>query len=113
MHVLSLIHVALAQGKVVTAPRVTGFGSANAIVGQMCNAASWIFAAAIILSIVAALLAAIKYIGSSGDPAKVKEATHRLIFAAVGVAVALVAFFLPGIVASLLSTSVGDACTAF
>lgn len=106
-----------AQGKLpnpnaglVSSTVVTSFSSVVGLVNTACTAANWLFAAAIFLSIVFALLASLDYITSAGDPAKVKKATNRLIYAAIGVAVALVAFFIPGVVAGLLSSSVGTVC---
>ena len=106
----SFVRSAQALG-IVNAPNPTGFNSPNDIVLQACNAATWIFAAAIILSIVFVLLAAITYMRSSGDPGKVHDATQQLIYAAVGVAVALIAFAFPQLIATMLNVvSLGKVC---
>ena len=110
---LLAIPTAYAAG-IVNAPKVSGFdqpsGVLTYLILQACNAATWIFAAAIILSIIFTLLAGIDYMRSSGDPAKVKSATQRLVFAAVGVAVALIAFTFPTVVSTFLSVPIGSAC---
>jgi|GEM_PF-3139851 len=72
-----------------------------------CTGLSWIFTAAIIFSIVMVLLAGIAYMRSSGDPAKVKEATGKLVYTAIGVAVAILARTLPILVGSILGVSGG------
>lgn len=87
------------------------FGSPNALVAQACNAATWIFAAAIIASILFALLAAFEYMRSAGDPAMVKKASNRLLYAGIGVAVALIAFMFPGLISTLIQTgTLGKVC---
>lgn len=78
-------------------------GNGGAIISLGCLGLRWLFTIAIILSIVFALLAALDYITSAGDPAKVKKATNRIIYAAIGIAVALLARSLPVIVGGVLS----------
>lgn len=100
------VHPALAG--VVAPPTALGGVTPNENVGdnivtQLCRVADWIFMGAIIIAIIFALLAAIEYMRSAGDPAKVKTATNRLVWAAIGVAVALIAFLFPGMIASILS----------
>lgn len=72
-----------------------------------CTGLSWLFTAAIIFSIVMALLAAIGYMRAAGDPGKVKESTNKLIFTAIGIAVAIVARTVPIFVGSLVGVSGG------
>lgn len=95
---------------VVTAPRPKGFENPGALVTGACAVAMWIFAAAIIFSIVMVLLAAFGYMRSSGEPAKLQEANQRLIFVAIGVAVALIAFLFPGMIATLLKAGSVKVC---
>jgi len=112
---LARAHVtaAHAAGGLIGPKKLTDFTASDGsgFVKFGCAAASWVFAAAILLSIVMVLLAGITYMRSSGDPAKVKEATNRLVYAAIGVAVALIAFFFPSLVSSLISTDLGTVCT--
>lgn len=112
MNILSYLHVqAVHAAGVVQIPRnVDGFEDPNALVTQGCAAAQWVFAGAILFSVLFALIAAFEYMRSSGDPAKVKTATNRLIFVAIGVAVALIAFLFPTIIASLLQAGTVKAC---
>ncbi len=81
--------------------------SESGILGIACLGLRWLFTFAIIFSIVLVLLAAIEYMRSSGDPGKVKDATNKIVFAAIGVAVAIAARTLPILVGSLLQASGG------
>lgn len=75
----------------------------------ICNViVGWLFTFLIILSIVFVLLAAFKYLTASGDPEKVKAASHQLIYAAVAIIVAIFARGVPLIIASLFNTTVGN-----
>lgn len=88
-------------------PPTTVGGFQGGILGVACLGLRWLFTFAIIFSIVLALLAAIQYMRSAGDPGKTKEATNKLIYAAIGVAVAIAARTLPILVGSVLQTTGG------
>jgi hypothetical protein len=60
--------------------------------------AFWILAAIMIL------YAAFIYLTAGGDPDKVKKASHMLLYAAIAMAVALLATVLPNLVASIVSS---------
>lgn len=110
MYIFSIINIAYAQGRIVSPNKINGLSSEGGIIKYACGAAEWVFAAAMILSIVFVLLAGIQYMRSGGDPGKVKEATSKLVYAAIGVAVALVAFTFPSLIGTLISTNVGKVC---
>lgn len=77
--------------------------------GVVCLGLQWLFTAAIIFSIVVVLLAAYDYMRSSGDPALVKSATNRLVYVAIGIAVALLARTVPVLIGSVFgAASSGD-----
>jgi phosphoglycerol transferase MdoB-like AlkP superfamily enzyme len=108
---LFLISTAYALPRISGLEDSSGNIQAYALLNKIiCPGAQWLFFIAILLSIVFALLAAFQYMTSSGDPAKVKSATQSLIFTAVGVAVALIAFLFPSIVAGIIGTTVGSPC---
>jgi Na+-driven multidrug efflux pump len=111
MMLLDFINIAHAQ-RIVEPNRIDGLISrdGSSLVKYACAAADWIFAIAIILSIAMVIIAGIKYMQSSGDPGKVKEATGRLVWAAVGVAVALIAFTFPMFVSRLIGAGLEKAC---
>lgn len=110
LHILNVAHagvIAPPSGESLKG----AFGGPDALVNQVCNAATWVFAAAIIFSIIFALLAAFEYMRSAGDPGAIKKANNRLVFLAIGVAVALVAFLFPGLIAGIVQAgSLGKVC---
>lgn len=82
------------------------FETIESVIGWACKVTSVLFTAAIILTIVFVLLAALNYITANGDPAKVKKGHQTLIWAAIGFAVALISATVPDIVAMVLGTSI-------
>ncbi|MDE2018845.1 MAG: hypothetical protein KGJ13_00685 [Patescibacteria group bacterium] len=83
------------------------FQTVGGLAGAVCDLIPWIFWGLIIASIVVALVAAYKYLTSAGDPDKVGDASKTLLYAAVGVVVALLAAGMPYIVNSFISGSGG------
>jgi len=61
----------------------------------VCTVLDYMFYALIVLAIVFVLIAAFKYLTAQGDPEKVKVASKTLIYAAVAVAVGLIARAVP------------------
>jgi hypothetical protein len=59
-----------------------------AILGALTN---WVFAGFVALAVLMVILAAVQFVTHGGDPEKVSEARKKLIWAAVGVGVALMA----------------------
>ena len=82
----------------VTAPATTGEG----LLAILDTATNWIFAIFVILSIIFVLLAALQFVSSGGDAAKVGEARQKLIWAMVGIAVALASKGLVPIVKNII-----------
>ena len=76
----------------------------------VCKAIGWIFTFLIITAIIFVLIAAFKYLTAAGDPEKVKSASHTLIYAAVAVAVALLAKGIPVIVGTITTGSTIAKC---
>jgi heme/copper-type cytochrome/quinol oxidase subunit 2 len=90
------------------APLVT---SLSALQDKLCMAFRWIYTFAIIIGVVYIVVAAIKYMTASGDPEKVKSAHKALTFAIIGIAIAILAYGVPFIIASFLGAgSVSSAC---
>ena len=81
-----------------TAPATTG----EELLAILNTATNWIFAIFAILSIIFVLLAALQFISSGGETAKVGEARQKLIWAMVGIAVALASKGLVPIVRSII-----------
>src|SRR3989344_9471129 len=63
---------------------------------------NWLFSFLVFLAIVFVMIAAYKYLTASGDPEKVKSASNTLIYAAIAIAVALLARGLPFLISGLI-----------
>jgi hypothetical protein len=63
----------------------------NALLALVDVATNWVFAIFIVLAIIFVLLAAFQFVTGGGDAKKIEEARSKLIWAAVGVIVALLA----------------------
>lgn len=61
----------------------------------------WLFTFLIILAVIFIIFAAFKYLTASGDPEKVKSASHTLIYAVVAVVIAILARAVPSIISTL------------
>jgi hypothetical protein len=76
----------------------------------LCTIFNWMFYFLIILAIIFVVVAAFRYLFAAGDPEKVKMAGHSLIYAAVAIAVGLIAKAVPGIVSTLLGGGTITGC---
>jgi hypothetical protein len=88
-------------------PGITSFPSspitgATDVSNIFCGLLSWVFWGVIVLAIVFALVGAYRYVTSSGDAEKVRTANRTLLYAAVAVAVAIIASGVPYIVSSFI-----------
>lgn len=72
------------------------------LIDFICSIMDWIFWGLVVLSVIMALVAAYRYVTSAGDPEKTGKAGKTLLYAAIAIAVALLAFGVPRIVASFL-----------
>lgn len=72
------------------------------ITGILCTAMKWMFWVLILLSIIMVLAAAYMYVFSGGNPENVSKANKTILYAAIGVAVALLARGIPTLVAEFL-----------
>ena len=80
-------------------------------VGQtLCVIFIWMFYFLVILAVIFIIVAAFRYLFAAGDPEKVKAAGHALIYAAVAIAVGLIAKAVPGIVSTLLGAGTITGC---
>jgi hypothetical protein len=62
----------------------------------------WIFVFLLVISVVFIVLAAFQFVTSGGDPAAVSMARTKLIYAAVGIAVAVLARGIPEAVREII-----------
>ena len=82
------------------------------IKGIACNIANYVFTFAIIASTFMALIAAYKYMTAGGDSTKVSEAHRTILYAAIGVAVTLLAGGFPYLIAGIVGESIsGKGCS--
>lgn len=66
---------------------------------------NWIFAGFTVLAAIMVLLAAIQFVKDGGNPEKISEARLKLIWAAVGVGVALMAKGFVPVIQNILGAS--------
>ena len=82
------------------------YGTIDDLLRRLCVVVGYVFAVLIFLAIVFVIYAAFLYLTAAGDPEKVKKANATILYAAIGIAIAILAKFLPSIVAGLMGTSV-------
>ena len=75
------------------------------LIDLLCAVFGWMFYALIAVSIVMVVLAGFNYVTSNGDPEKVGKATKMILYAVIGIAVALLAKGIPLIVANFIGAS--------
>ena len=62
----------------------------------------WVFAIVMIFAIIFIVLAALQFIQGGGDPTAVGEARRKLLYAAIGIAVAVMAQGIPVVVRNII-----------
>jgi hypothetical protein len=98
---------ALAQATSLPSPPFTSPAGAVLV---LCTIAGWLFVFLVILAIIFVILAAFNYLTAGGDPEKVKTASSQLIYAAIAVAVGLLARGLPFFVGGIVGGSTFTGC---
>ena len=93
---------ALAQGdgKIPPYKAVTGLSDTNALFAKIANTAGMIVMG---ISVVMIMYAAFLFLTAGGVPDNLTKARNTLIFALVGVAVALLAFVLPTLISTIFN----------
>lgn len=74
----------------------------------LCRIVGWAFAVLMFLAVIMVIYAAFLYLTAAGDPEKVKKANATILYAAIAIAVALLAKFLPDIVASTIDVNINS-----
>lgn len=90
-----------------TTPPSAQINSLQGVLNLVCLGFDYAFWFLIALAVVFGIIAAFKYLTGSGNPESVKSANSTLLYAAIAVAVALLARGIPLIVASFFTTSGG------
>jgi ABC-type uncharacterized transport system permease subunit len=70
----------------------------------LVNIVQWFYTIIFIVAVLFILLAAFNFITSKGDPTKVTEAKKQLLYAVIGIAVALLSYGVVSLVQNSLST---------
>jgi len=111
-YLFSLIYIGLAIfAQPVFAANRLGIKNLNDVVKKLlCPITDLMFAVLMIISIIMVLYAAYIYLTSSGDTTKISTATKTITYAAIAVAVALVAKNFPYIIAAFFGATLGGSC---
>jgi uncharacterized membrane protein len=90
-----------------TPPQST-INTTQLVLNNICAVFDWMFYFLIALAVIFIVIAAYRYLTASGNPEKVKGATNTIIYAAIAVAVALLAQAVPLVVAEFLGANTGS-----
>lgn len=77
--------------------------SPDQVVGDFCAALNWLFWGLIVLSVAMFLVGGYRYVTSGGEAERVSSANRTLLYAAIGVVVALVAAGTPSLINNFLT----------
>ncbi len=80
----------------------SGFASPGSIFTEVENVTNWIFTILLVASVFSALLAAFQFITSGQDPKQVAGAKDKILYAAVGIVIALFAKAVPVILQNII-----------
>lgn len=83
----------------------TNINSLTQVLQLLCAVFGWFFYGLIILAIIFILVAAFRYLTAGGEPENVKKAGSMLLYAAVAIAVALLAKAIPMVIGTFLGSS--------
>ena len=77
--------------------------SGDTIIARIQVISNWVFAIFLAISLIYILLAAFQFVTAGGQPDKVSEARQKLIYAAIGIAIALIAAGFPAIIRTIVT----------
>jgi len=108
--VFALMAGSVANAVVVSPPTAfgrgtipTGITTPGEFIEAITTLTDWLFVILLVVSVIFIVLAGLQFITGGGDPVAVSAARTKLIWAAVGIGVALLARGLPSAVANLIS----------
>lgn len=81
-----------------------GITTAGGFIQIILDLTDWLFIILLVVSVIMIVLAGLQFITGGGDPAAISAARTKLIWAAVGIGVALLAKGIPSAVSNLLGT---------
>lgn len=103
---IGLIALPTAHAAITAAPSVS-ITSVEGIICYIFYGFDYLFWFLMAIATVMVLLAAFNYVTANGDSEKVSKATKMLTWAAIGIAVALIAYNVPSIVSSFFGHTGG------
>jgi heme/copper-type cytochrome/quinol oxidase subunit 2 len=114
---LNLLFVRFANAQTLPPPP-SPVQNSTGLMNVLCSFIAYFFWIVIIISVIFVLYAAFSYVTAGDDTEKTTKARKTLTYAAIGIAVALLATTFPTIVGSIfpnatLSLSPGQVCTVF
>jgi len=80
-----------------------GLQDKNAFLGIFNTLLNWVFTIFIVLAILMVILAGLQFVTGGGNPSSVSEARQKLIWAIVGIVVALIAKGLPFMIRAIVA----------
>jgi hypothetical protein len=96
---------AATQPNGAASPPSAGITSIQTVLNYLCLAFDWAFWFLIALAVLFGVIAAFRYLTAAGEPEQVKKANSTLLYAAIAVAVALLAKAIPLIVGSVFGVN--------
>ena len=99
-----------APTQVGSIPQANNLNSLQSVLQTVCVVFSWLFYFLVALTVVFIVIAAFKYLTAAGNPEKVSSAGSTLLYAAIAIAVALLARAIPNIVSSFLGGGSISSC---
>jgi len=93
------------QASAIATPETTvptGITTAQGFIDALRTLTDWLFVILVVIAVVFIILAGLQFITGGGDPTAVSAARTKLIWAAVGVGIALLARGLPAAVQNLI-----------
>lgn len=99
---VTLVGAVSAQPAEATQTIPAGITTVQGFVNVMNTIADWVFVVLVIVAVVFIVLAGLQFITGGGDPTQISAARTKLIWAAVGIGVALLARGLPAAIQNLL-----------
>jgi len=101
---LTVGSVALAIGEVPPATIPSTVTSANNFIDLLNNIVNWIFVVVMVFAVIFIVLAGFQFITGGGEPQQVSQARNKLLYAAIGIMVAVLARGLVTAVRSLIGS---------
>ena len=77
-------------------------GTGSLLLGKIDTITNWVFAVFITIAVIFIVLAAFQFVTAGGKPEEVSLARQKLIYAVIGIAIALLARALPAVLRNII-----------